>query len=66
MGYEHDLSDDSYFDKEFYCDICSRWFDAESDMKKHMEEHQKAQQKVMTMTSVIATFVNGSFSLKES
>ena len=48
MGYEHDLSEDSYFDKDFYCEICSRWFDAESDMKKHMEEHQMAQQKAMT------------------
>ena len=39
MGYEHDLSDDSYFDKEFYYEICSRWFDAESDVIKHEGEH---------------------------
>jgi hypothetical protein len=24
MGYEHDLPSDSYFDKDFYCEICSK------------------------------------------
>ena len=46
MGHDHDQSDESYFDKEFYCDICSKWFDKESDMIKHREEHQKPQQSI--------------------
>ena len=37
----HDQSDESYFDKELYWDICSKWFDKESDMTMHREEHQK-------------------------
>ena len=41
MGYEHDKTDDSYFDKDFYCDICSRWFEKEDEMKKHRIDHQK-------------------------
>ena len=38
MGYGHDQSDDTFFDKEFYCDICSKWFDKKSDMTIHREE----------------------------
>ena len=41
MEYAHDLSSDSYFDKEFYCEICSRWFSEESDLGNHMQDHQK-------------------------
>ena len=39
MGESHDQPDDSYFDKDFYCDICSRWFDQESDMIDHKKQH---------------------------
>ena len=41
MEYAHDLSSDSYFDKEFYCEICSRWFSEESDLENHAQDHQK-------------------------
>ena len=39
MGESHDQPDDSYFDKDFYCDICSKWFDQESDMIDHRKQH---------------------------
>ena len=35
VSQDHDQSDESYFDKEFYCDVCSRWFDKDSDMIIH-------------------------------
>ena len=41
MGEEHEQSDESYFDKDFYCDICSKWFDKESDMLDHKKDHVK-------------------------
>ena len=41
MGHDHDQSDDSFFDRDFYCDICSKWFDKESDMIEHKEDHRK-------------------------
>jgi hypothetical protein len=42
MEQEHDdQSGESHFDKEFYCDICSRWFDTELEMVNHRKDHQK-------------------------
>ena len=43
MGEVHEQSDESYFDKDFYCDICSRWFDKENNLTRHKKEHQKEQ-----------------------
>ena len=37
MGEEHDLSSDSYFDKDLYCEICSQWFSEEIDLENHMQ-----------------------------
>ena len=45
-----DLTDDSCFDKDLYCDICSRWFAKESEMKKHIQDHQKLQLLLMKNT----------------
>ena len=42
MEQSHDQSGESLFDKDFYCDICSKWFDTEPDMIKHRKPHQKA------------------------
>ena len=41
MGEDHDLSSDSYFDKDFYCEICSKWFTEESDLEEHVQDHKK-------------------------
>ena len=35
MGEVHEQSDESYFNKDFYCDICKIWFDKENDLSKH-------------------------------
>jgi hypothetical protein len=66
MGYEHDLSDESYFDKEFYCDVCSRWFDIESNMLNHRKEHEKKQQHGMSNDDdkLCCNFCDESFSTK--
>ena len=67
MGYEHDLSDESYFDKEYYCDVCSRWIDTESDMLNHRKEHQKKQQHGMSNDNddkLCCNFCEESFSTK--
>ena len=43
MEQEHDdQSGESHFDKEFYCDICCRWFDTEPEMINHRKDHNKA------------------------
>ena len=40
--YYYDKSGESLFDKDFYCDICRKWFDTEPDMINHRKAHQKA------------------------
>ena len=42
MGEDHDLSSDSYFLKDFYCKICSKWFSEESDLENHKQDDRPA------------------------
>ena len=56
MGYEHDQTDDSYFDKDFYCDICSRWFEKENEMKKHRSDHQNIENNTLNCNFCDETF----------
>ena len=37
MGEDHDLSSNSYFDKDFYCEICSKRCSEEIDLENHMQ-----------------------------
>ena len=41
MGDAHDLSCDSFFDKDFYCEICTKWFSEECELENHVQDHIK-------------------------
>ena len=41
MGDAHDLPCDSFFDKDFYCEICSKWFSEECQLEVHAQVHNK-------------------------
>jgi hypothetical protein len=42
VGEDHDLSSDSYFDKDFYCEICNKWFSEEIDLENQKQDHRTA------------------------
>ena len=36
------ITSDRYFDNDFYCEICSKWFSDESDLANHKQDHRTA------------------------
>ena len=47
----HDLPDESYFDKDFYCKVCCRWCTTEKELAIHMQDHTPVHQKSMEIES---------------
>ena len=46
MGYEHDLSDELFFDKDFFCEVCDRFCKTESELIEHKQVHIPSKVKV--------------------
>ena len=65
MEQEHDQSGDSFFDKDFYCDICSKWFDTDSEMKKHRKDHQKPKLLIIENDGLYCNFCEEKFFRKK-
>ena len=37
--YEHDLCDEPFFGKDFFCEVCDRFCKTESELTAHKQQH---------------------------
>ena len=56
MGYKHDLYDESYFDKEFYGEVCSKACTRGDELLTHLQKHQREKSDSMHIDSFACNF----------
>ena len=61
MGDVHDLSDDSYFDKDYFCEICSMWCTTEDELITHMQDHHREKTDSVKSDSLACNFCEEKF-----